>query len=69
MELLKEEQDETKPTDHHQHWADNLLRKIEEQRLVSEQERLDREEMRSTNARLSQQIEETKDLQRQTAEE
>ena len=66
MELLKEEQDDTKPTDQHQHWANALLSKIEVQKAQNEKERKEREAMILTNQRLSQQIEETKDLQQQT---
>ena len=63
MELLKEEQDETKPSDKSEHWANSLLKRIDRQRKLNEEEKAEKEKILETNALLSKQVLDQKDLQ------
>ena len=53
MELLKEEQDETKPSDKNEHWANSLLKRIDRQKKINEEEKAEKEKILETNAILN----------------
>ena len=53
MELLKEEQDETKPSDKNEHWANSLLKRIDRQKKINEEEKAEKQKILETNAILN----------------